>query len=160
MDHAEFAVDLSGFMPEDTAKMEVMKPGGTEGTGWTITFAGPGHLKTVTFGATNARKNLRRQQQIEAAQVNGKKFKPEDREVDEVRRENVSFVVARIVDWTPVRLGPGEPIRFTDEAASELLMRPTMAWAFAQMLEFLADERSFTKGSATTSEPSPSATSL
>jgi len=153
------AVDLSAFIPQDTADLEILKPGGVEGTGWTVTFAGPSHPKTIAFGNELSRKNLRRSRLIEAAQVNGKKFKPEEREVDEVRRENVSFVVSRIVGWTPVRLGPGEPIAFSEEAATNLLIDPKLGWVLNQMTEFLAEERSFTKGSATTPASSPSDTS-
>ena len=152
-------VDLSAFIPTDTAVLAILAPGGVTSTGWNVTFAGPGHPKAVAFTEEASRKNLRRQRQIETAQINGRKYKPEEREVDEARRENVAWVVARIVDWTPVKLGPGDPIAFSDGAAFELLLRPEMGWALGQMVEFLADERSFTKGSAKTSDASPSATS-
>jgi hypothetical protein len=143
------AVDLLAFVPADTAVLEILKPGGIESTGWTITFAGPSHDKTIAWQTESSRKNLRRQQQIEAAQVNGRKYKPEERGPDEQKRENVAWIVARIVDWSPVRLGPGDPVAFSETAAMELLMRPDLGWAFVQMVEFLVDERSFTKASAT-----------
>lgn len=159
MENAIAAIDLSGFIPQDTSTMEILKPGGLEGTGWKIEFAGPAHPKTIAWNDTETRKNLRRQQQIEQAQVNGKKFKSEDRDVAEVRRHNVAWVVARIVNWTPVRLGDGDPVSFSEDAAIALLVRPNMNWALAQMLDFLTDERSFTKGSETTSEPLPDTSS-
>jgi hypothetical protein len=141
------AVDLMAILPADTATIEILKPGGTEGTGWIITFAGPGHDKAVAWQNEQGKRNLRKQAQIEQAQVNGKKYRSEDRDVDDVRRDNVSWVVSRILGWTPVRLG-GDPIVFSDVAATELLMQPRMAWALNQMVEFLADERSFTPRSA------------
>lgn len=144
------AVDILAFAPADTALLEILKPGGIESTGWTITFAGPSHPKTIAWQTESTRKTLRRQQQVEAAQVNGRKYKPEDRDVDEQRRDNVAWIVARIVDWSPVRLGRGEPVVFSEAAATELLLRPELGWAFGQMVEFLVDERSFTKASATT----------
>ncbi len=160
MDNTNAAIDISVFIPQDISSLEIMKPGGIEGTGWHVQFAGPAHPKTVAWNNEQNRKNLRRSQQIEQAQVNGKKFKSEDRDVDEVRRDNVAWVVARIVDWTPVRLGPGDPVAFAEEAAIRLLMQPNMGWAFSQMIEFLVDERSFTKGSATNSEPSQNTSSF
>jgi hypothetical protein len=144
---AQVAVDLMAILPADTATLEILKPGGTEGTGWIVTFAGPGHDKAVAWQNEQGKRNLRKQAQIEQAQVNGKKYKAEDRDVDDVRRDNVGWVVSRILDWTPVRLG-ADPIRFSEAAATELFMQPRMAWALNQMVEFLADERSFTPRSA------------
>lgn len=143
------AVDLLAFVPADAAVLEILKPGGIESTGWKITFAGPSHDKTIAWQTENSRKALRRQQQQEAAQINGRKYKPEEREPDDQKRDNVSWIVARILDWSPVRLGPGDPVPFSEAKAIELLMRPDLGWAFAQMVEFLVDERSFTKASAT-----------
>jgi hypothetical protein len=142
------AVDLTAFIPQDVAVLNVLRAGGIEETGWKITFAGPSHPQTLAWSEASARKNLRRQAQIEQAQVNGKKFKAEEREPDDVRRENIAYVVARIVDWSPVRLGPGEPILFSPAAATELLLRPELGFVYTQALEFLGEERSFTKGSA------------
>ncbi len=143
-------IDLSSIIPTDTAVLEILKPGGLEGTGWKITFAGPAHPKAVAWSNEASRKNLRKQQQIEQAQVNGRKFKAEDKDPEEQRRENVSWVVSRITDWTPVRLGPGDAITFSETAATDLLMKPELGFAFAQMVDFLADDRSFTQRSATT----------
>lgn len=153
------AIDLSAFVPTDTAILEILAPGGVTSTGWNITFAGPSHPKVIAFNEAKTRENLRRQRQIESAQVNNRKYKPEDREVDDVRRENVAWVVARIIDWTPVKLGAGDPIAFNDDAAFKLLLNPDFAWVLSQMVDFITDERSFTKGSAKTSDASPSATS-
>jgi hypothetical protein len=146
-DMKDDAIDIGGMIPQDESVREIMKPGGLEGTGWMITLAGPAHAKTQAWTLENSRKALRRQQQIEAAQVNGRKFKPEDRDVADARRENVEWVVSRIVDWTPVKIGP-ETFPFSDAKAVELLSRPTMGWAFSQIVEWIGDERVFTKGSA------------
>lgn len=140
------AIDLTGIMPSDTAVLDILKPGGTDPTGWKITFAGPGHEKTIAWANENARRDLRRQQRIEAAQINGKKYKPDDREPEEVRRENVEWVVSRIVDWTPIKIG-ADVIAFTPERAVSLFLDRKMAWALGQCIEFLVDERSFSKGS-------------
>jgi hypothetical protein len=142
------AADISAAMPVDSAVMEVMKPGGVEGTGWFITFAGPSHEKTLAWAEQASRRALRRQAAIEQAQANGRKWRPEDRAPADVRRDNVEWIVARILDWSPVKIG-GEIIGFSEAAAIELLLRPDMGWAFAQAVEFLAGETSFTRPSAT-----------
>ncbi|MCA0032766.1 hypothetical protein [Mesorhizobium sp. B263B2A] len=142
------AIDLGGIIPQDETIKEILKPGGTEGTGWMITLAGPAHPKAVAWTNEISKRNLRRQQRIEAAQVNGRKFVAEDREVDDVRRENVEWAVSRIVGWSPaVKIG-AETYPFSDAVAIELLSRPSMGWAFAQIVEWIGDERSFTKASA------------
>mgnify|MGYP001593824205 CR=1 FL=1 len=143
------SIDLTAMLPADTATMEVLKPGGIEGTGWIVTFGGPAHPRTLAWSNEAARKGLRKAAQIEQSQVNGKKFKAEDRNPDEVRKENVAWVVARIVDWTPITIG-GKGYPFSDAAATELLIKPEMGWAFGQMVEFLGADASFTQRSATT----------
>jgi len=140
-------VDLSDFLPVDTSTLEILKPGGTEGTGWIITFAGPEHPKTVAWAQASAKRSLAKAKAVEQAQVNGRKFKSEDKDPDEVRRENVAWVVARIVDWSPLRIS-GKDMPFSEAAATELMTRPGMGWAYQQCVDFLSDERSFMKTSA------------
>ena len=142
------AIDLSGATPAETAVIEILKLGREQGTGWFITLAGPAHPKTIAWADQAARRSLQRQAAMEAAQVNGRKYKPEEKTPESQRRENVAWVAARIIDWTPVNLGEGA-IAFSEDAAIELLSRPEMGWAFAQLCEHLADERSFMRPSAT-----------
>ena len=143
-------VDLSSFRPIDASVLKIRQPGTATPTGWEVTFAGPSHPKTVAWSNDSARETLHRQAQIEAQQLNGRKIKPEEREVSDVRRENVRWVVSRILGWTPVRLGPdGTVLEFSEKAATDLLVDPAFGWVYAQMIEFLNDERSFTKASAT-----------
>ncbi len=137
--------DLTAFAPADTSVLSIIAPSGSD-TGWKITFAGPGHPKTVAWADESARKSIRQQQRIEAARVNGRKFKPDDREVDEVRRENVEWVAARIVDWTTIEID-GKNIAFTTEAAIGIFLDPRFSWVLVQCFDFLGDEASFTKGS-------------
>ena len=142
------AIDISGAMPVDTGILDIRKAGTEQPTGWKITFAGPSHPKTLAWADRQSRRALHRQAAIEAAQVNGRKYKPEERTPDDVRRDNVEWIVARILDWTPIKVG-GEVIAFSEAAATRLLSRPEMGWAFQQMVDYLADERSFTRRSAT-----------
>ena len=142
------AVDLSGIIPSETTVFEIKQPGTGEATGWKITLAGPSHQKAIAYSNDSARRTLRRQHQIEAQQANGKKVKPDERTVDEVRADNVAWVVSRIVDWTPVKIGNIE-YRFTDETATELLLQPKMGWALMQLIDAIADDATFTSASAT-----------
>lgn len=146
-DGASAAIDLSAVMPSDTSAYEMKAPGTGAPTGWKITLAGPGHAKAIAWSNEQQRKGLRRQAQIEAQQANGRKIKAEDRDLDEVRRDNIGWVVSRILDWTPVKI-EGEVFAFSDESAAKLLLKPTMGWAFVQLIDALADERTFTPRSA------------
>lgn len=144
------AVDLSAFMPVDTAVYEVLDPSRIKGTGWRVTFCSDAHPKALAFSNNNARETLRRQRAIEQAQVNGKKYKPEDKEPDDVKSNNVDWVVSRVIDWTPVRIPPWYPelLPFSDESAKALLMKPELGWVYTQFVEYLTDDKSFTKASA------------
>jgi hypothetical protein len=141
------AVDLTAFMPADEVEFEVLDQAGIKGTGWKMRLAGPSHPKAVAWNQESSRRTLRKQAQLEAQQFNRRKVKPEEREPDEVRLENVQWVVAHILSWTPVAIG-GETITFSEEAATKLLVKPEMGWVFAQLVEKLADDKSFMKGSA------------
>lgn len=140
-------VSLIDVIPEDTADLEILKPGRTEGTGWFITIAGPGHPQTIALNDDERKRGVRRAQQIESAQINGRKWKGEDEDADEVRRRNVERVVRRIVSWTPVDIGAG-PVEFAPDTATALFLNPRMDWVVVQILEFISDERSFTPRSA------------
>lgn len=139
-------VDLSGAMPEETAVLEIMTADG-RATGWRLTMAGPAHPKAVAYADELSRRELRKQAALEAQQFNRRRVKVDTPEVGDRRRENVEWAVSRIIAWTPVRVG-GEVYAFSDATAIALLMRPDMGWALGQIIEYLADDRSFTKGSA------------
>lgn len=138
------AIDISAFLPADTGELHILNANGQR-TGWVVTLAGPSHPKSVAYSEAAARRALDRAKRIEQAQVNGKKYKAEDQTPDDVRRENVESVVARIVDWTPVKIGADT---YDASRAAELLVMPEMGWAYAQILEAFGDERRFTKASA------------
>lgn len=149
-DQAAEALDLSAFLPADTAVLELVRPGTTTKIGWKVTFAGPSHPKAVAWNNDAARQNLIQSREIELARLNGKKYVPAEQDVEAARRDNVRWVVARIVDWTPVKLSADSPtVSFSEQGAVELLMRPEMTAFYGQMLEFLNGEQSFTKASAT-----------
>lgn len=141
------AVDLTALLPIDTAVIEILHNGNP--TGWKITLAGPSHPKAVEWNDKNARKSLHRQKLIEQAQVNGKKYQADERTPEEARQENVEWLVARIIDWTPVSIG-GTVYSFDQKTATDLLIRPDMGWAFVQILEWFAEDKAFMPRSAKT----------
>lgn len=144
------AADLSALLPEDTAVLTICKPGTSDPVGppaWEITMAGPGHPKTVALNNKQQRETEDRNARLEAQRQNGRKVKPETKADGERTREFVEGLVARIVSWTPVKIGD-ETIEFSEKAAISLLLRPQMGAFVAQIVDFLIDERAFMKGSA------------
>lgn len=142
--------DISDAIPSDEGVLHIVVPGTNKRTGWQITFAGPGHAKTVAQNNELSRAALQKAERIEMAQVNARKWKGDGKQPQDVRRENVDWVVGRILTWTPVRIKQFsvDQVEFSDKVAKELLMQPYMAPYFVQMTDYLADQASFIAGSA------------
>jgi hypothetical protein len=149
--------DIDALDAADTADMEVLGPDGRL-TGWIWTFAGPGHPQTITQSNRIARERLHEDSQKEAARVNGRKWKPPEETVDQVRAKNIEFVVERLVGWQGATRG-GKEFPYSPENAREILQDRRKAALLTQALEFLGEASSFTQSSATNSQPSPSDTS-
>lgn len=156
VDHVNgVVIDLSGAdaIPADTAVLRTVFPGSNKPTGWNITFAGPGHPKTVALNNETSRKQLQKAALIERAQANGRSWKGDDLSTDDVRREFVEALVARMLSWTPVNFGDGV-VEFTESDAAapkravELLLKPKLGSYVSQCVDFLVEERTFMKGSA------------
>jgi hypothetical protein len=143
------AVDITDFLPADSAILTIRNPGTNEPTQWKITIAGPSHPKTQAWADDMARRNLRKAAKLEAAQMNGRKLKPEERDIEDMRSENIQWIVSRIIDWTPIKIGD-TVYEFSENSAKDLLSQPNMGWAFGQILDFISEEASFTKRSAET----------
>ena len=142
------AIDLSADLPAETYDLAMLKPGTAEPNGWVVTLAGPEHPKAVAFKNVAHRERLKREADMEAAQMNGRKVKPDVRSAEEDDLRSVRWLVSRIVSWTPIKVG-GETIAFSDEAAAKLLLRPAMAPYVNQITEYLVSERAFMPRSAT-----------
>jgi hypothetical protein len=148
--HDAVAFDLSSLAYTDTAVMEVEHPNTGEPTGWKITFAGPGHPISVELGDEIARRAIRDRKAREAAQVNGRKWKPAEDETPERNREdNANFYAKRMLGWEPaVRLIKDAPaIEFSHEAAAKLLADPNFFWLQRQCAVFLAADAGFIQSS-------------
>lgn len=138
-------VKLAEFIPDQTKVVEIRS--GDRPTGWTITICGPSHPKAIAWTNAKGKRDLQRAEQLDAQRLNGRKIKPEGSDLEEKRRENVGFVVSRIVDWSPVDLGAG-PVSFSDTAATDLLADPQYGFVLGQLLEELEREGDFIRGSA------------
>ena len=145
------AVDLSAFVPNDSAVLEIL--GNGVPTGWKIELAGPSHPKTVEVANEAMRERLQKEKAVEFAQVNGRKYKVDDESPDERAHRNVSRLVKRILGWSPnpvfKNIGD-EPIVFSEEAATKLLLRPDMSWVLAQIADYVMSETAFTQRSVPT----------
>ena len=140
-------IDLGGgLLPSDTAELHIVKPGTNEPIGWVITMAGPSHPQSVSQSEKASRRYLHREAQIEQARANNRKWKGDDKQPAESRREFIESIVGRIVTWTPVRIGTIQ-YDFSPETAIELLSKPDMGLYVAQIVEFISDEKSFMTGS-------------
>lgn len=139
-------MDMQDLRSVDQTEIELMRDG--EPTGWFVTIAGPGHPKAMALADALGKRALRREAQIEAANVNGRKYKPPEVDIEERRRENVANVVARIVDWRGLT-DNGAELRFSEETGVKVLGDPALGWAYGQIVDYLADERSFTKRAST-----------
>jgi hypothetical protein len=133
---------LSDFSAADTATMQVIVFG--RPTGWYWTFAGPGHPQTIEYNDARARDRLHEDRMKEQALTNGKKWKPAEESVDDVKMRNVNAVVARLVGWSDIEFD-GKIFPFSPENARLFLKDPSRGAVLMQALEFIFDDTSFMK---------------
>lgn len=138
--------DLSELEADDEATLAIKNAAGKVTT-WIWTFYGPGHPKTVALANRVSKKWLQEARDKEQAQVNGKKWKPEERSLDDVRSENVGVILERTKGFTPVKLN-GELIEYSPDVARRLLLDPRKGALFTQIDEYLKEERNFMRPSA------------
>lgn len=148
MSELKKTVNLAGSLALDTMELNMCFPGTNQPTGWVLTLAGPGHPQTVELSDEMERKRLKKVADIERAQVNGRKYKgDEDLDPEESRRQTVTSICRRIVDWTPVDFGEG-PIEFSLDNAVDAFMDRRKAAYFGQLVDKLNEEKAFMKASA------------
>lgn len=138
--------DLSDLETGDESTLAIKDRAGRLTT-WVWTFYGPGHPKTVALSNRVAKKWLQDEREKVQAQTNGKKWKPEERSLDDIRNENVNSILERTKGFTPVKLN-GEVIEYSPEAARRLLLDPHKGALFNQISEFLKEEENFMRPSA------------
>lgn len=125
---------LSDFAYRDEASMPVIPPGGAEPIA-TIIFAGPAHEKSRSQAErlhTRAQWRQRRP--------------PGDRPLAEVERENVAFIVDRMLGWEGIKRREADEVvevPFGEAYATEMLLNPALGWLFGQCLAFLSVDTNF-----------------
>lgn len=140
-------VDISSDLPGESYDLHMVRPGTSTPNGWIITLCGPAHEKAVRYQEKIKRESLHRESRQEAAQVNGRKYKPDELTPEESDRQRLEWIASRILTWTPVKIGP-TTYAFSDDVVIELFRRPEMANFLQQVVDYLRSERAFIPGSA------------
>lgn len=138
--------DVAALDAADEAHMEVRA--GDKPTGWIWTFAGPGHPRAEAQNNRVAREQLDLRRAQQQAQVNGKKWKAPEQSPDELLAGNVDFVLERLLRWSSVTMD-GQDYPFTADNARKLLMDRKKGALLQQAIDFVIDDNSFTRRSAT-----------
>jgi len=149
-------LDLDELDSLDTVELDVRHPVTDEPTGWCLTFAGPGHRRTIDMANERLRRQQREERERELAKANGHKWKGDDKSPDDIRAETVAFVADRIIAWSPDPTVGGAPLPHSRDAARRLLGDPKKGWLFQQCFDFIKVEENFMRRSATDSSLSPS----
>lgn len=140
-------LDLDAILPTQDHVLDIVSLAG-QSTGWKWTLAPRSHPKAVAYAEAEAQRDIDRAKVIREAQFNGVRYDGNDaRTPDSARRENVQWIVARVLDFTPVKIG-GEVISFSDKAVEDLLIRPEMSFALNQVVKALNTDNLFTNRSA------------
>ena len=148
MSNAVSDLDLGTLDASDETELAIRHPVSNAPTTWLWTFYGPGHPKTVELANARSREALHKLAAQRQAQINGRKWKEDEQNLDQLRADNVAAIVARTKSFTPISLN-GATINFTPEAARELLLDRKKGWLLIQIMEFLADDANFIPPSAT-----------
>lgn len=145
-------VDFGSFLAVDSISYKVLGLDGQTETGWVIEIAGPSHPKTIAWNDQQSAKNLRRNRQIEQAQINNRKFTPEEKTPDQLRRENAEWIANRILGWSPISLGflfgNNDAVPFTVENAIRIFTDTRMNFVQNQLFEIVTEEKRFMQSSA------------
>lgn len=142
------AFDINSIDSLDESQMEVIHKG--RPTGWFWTIAGPGHERTIAQSNRILNESMVASRAMEQARANGKKWKPVSETVEELREKNVKFICERVLGWSEVNLD-GKPYPFSVENLAKLVRDPRKVELVIQVLDFINDEKSFTRTSATAS---------
>jgi hypothetical protein len=109
--------DLSDVDAQDEGELVIRHPKSLEPTGWTWTFYGPGHARTIELSNRVAAAALKKAAAKRQAQANGKKWKEDEESLEQLQTDQVENIVARLKHFTPVRI-EGQTIEFSADAAN------------------------------------------
>lgn len=136
------------FTLPDEGVLEIKKADGTP-SGWKWRLAGPGHPATIAADERQLKYFLDRADDQERARVNYRKWKGGDETVAAVQERGIDYCAARVLGWNEDLQISGAPFPCTPENVRKAFAN--RAWSiFDQVNDYLRDERSFTKRSATT----------
>jgi hypothetical protein len=145
--HAPGAFDLSSLAYADTGELVIVHPLTGEPTGWKWIIAGPGHPIVVEQGDEFARQAIRDRKARESAQVNSRKWKPDDESPEENRKRNARYFARRVLGWVPdqpVRLESGAaPVEFSTDNVAGLLRQPKFGWLYKQVADYCSEDVGF-----------------
>lgn len=150
--------DLNDLRLEDTGQMNVLHPKTGEPTNWVWTLAGPGHPASIEAQNEASKETLRITRLREQAAVNRRRWVEPERDPEEIKRDNALAVARRVLGWTPIKINK-EDYPFSRENTMRLLLDPAFGKIYLQVLEYFNADDSFTKRSATVSQPSLSESS-
>lgn len=139
-------IDLSEFLPTHELRLQIIAPNGKP-TGWIWTLAAANHPKNIAFNEARAAKNLERAKVLREAQMNGVRYEAETITPEASRREDAQWIVARTLDWTPIKIGD-QTYTFSDKATEDLIIKPEMLFVMLQISKALNDDARFMKRSA------------
>jgi len=141
------AFDLASLAYTDTAEIEVEHPVTGGPIGWTITVTGPSHPVAIALSDETARRVIQDRHRQTAAQINGRKWKPEEETPDGNREQNARYFARRILGWSKIDI-QGEDYPFSQENAVKLLVDQRYQWLYRQIATFFAADEGFIKASA------------
>lgn len=140
--------DLSSLAYQDTSELVIEHPVTGQPTGWVWTVVGPAHRISIELSDEAARRVIKDRQRREAAQTNGKKWKPDEETPEGNREQNVEYFARRILSWNhPARLD-GESLSFSQENVRKLLADPKYLWLYRQVTGYFTSDEAFIKASA------------
>lgn len=89
-------INLDHFISSDTAVLKIINKATGKPTGWVWTLGDSSHKKAQAWIEAVGQRNLDRAQRIEQAHLNGKKYIPDQRSPDDVRKETAGWFASRI----------------------------------------------------------------
>lgn len=138
--------DISALAYTETGELDILHPVTGEPIGWKWQIAGPSHAVSIQLGDEIARRQIRERHARETAQVNGRKWRPEDETPDKNRKENAQFYARRVLGFNPVRV-LGEELHFSTETCRRILEDPKFGWVYRQIAAYCVDDAGFIAGS-------------
>ena len=140
---AAFDPTLFKKSTRDVADMVVLHPQTQAPTSWVWHFAGPSHPLTIARNDRLARESLEEANKIRRTRGNGKKYKPENMNPDQARRDALEEILDVCLGWS------GSTIEYSRETAMNMLLDPGYWSLLRQVNDFMDDEVAFIETSAT-----------